>query len=367
MNVKTNKALKILTAPLGEGLTFFMLLLIMTSIMPACDYVKNGLLNYGAYAFLANLCLVYILTLILYSIKGKLAMYLRLSSIIVCGLYFAVELFCFYKFHRAINIDFIGILYGTNGDETKEFLQTFVDFNYVLLLSVCVLGISLSSYLFRKVRLHKYFQRVFLFFVAVSFLLCIRNVTVFKYDTFLGHICMLFNHEELPDLHKYCTFPKLVSDGRAYPQNVVLIIGESFSRCHSSLYGYGKQTNPRLAQLKRTSRLYVYDRISSPALNTVPAFKNFMSTWNPSSGKEWYVGVTIPEIAHLCGYKSYWISNQSKNGLWDNVVGLYADLCDNNYFVGEKSAGLDRKTYDEDVLPLLRNINGGVKISVLYI
>ena len=55
-----------------------------------------------------------------------------------------------------------------------------------------------------------------------------------------------------------------------------------------------------------------------------------MSTYKPEykDSIEWYKCITLPKTMQTAGYQTFWISNQSKIGLFDTGVGRYADLCD---------------------------------------
>ena len=64
---------------------------------------------------------------------------------------------------------------------------------------------------------------------------------------------------------------------------------------------------------------------------------------------------TLPGVARHAGYKTYWVSNQSKHGQNDNLVGVFADLCDEEGFVSNKFSGLNRWSKDNECLPILQS------------
>ena len=66
--------------------------------------------------------------------------------------------------------------------------------------------------------------------------------------------------------------------------NVVVVIGESFIRRHSSLYGYGLQTNPLLA---REPNLTVFSDVVSPVNATTMSFQYFMSMAQTDDTLKW--------------------------------------------------------------------------------
>ena len=66
---------------------------------------------------------------------------------------------------------------------------------------------------------------------------------------------------------------------------------------------------------------------------------------------EWYECTTLIEALQALGYQVNWISNQSKVGMHENIVGRFADLCDYQAFCGDKYSGsLRGKVLDEELL-----------------
>ena len=56
--------------------------------------------------------------------------------------------------------------------------------------------------------------------------------------------------------------------------NVVYVIGESYIKCHSQLYGYYLPTTPNLYQEKKKGNLFVFDNVVSPFNRTTLTMKN---------------------------------------------------------------------------------------------
>lgn len=57
--------------------------------------------------------------------------------------------------------------------------------------------------------------------------------------------------------------------------NIIVVIGESYNRHHSSLYGYGLDTNPLLS---KREGLLAFSDVISPINGTIVSFNDFMST-----------------------------------------------------------------------------------------
>lgn len=123
------------------------------------------------------------------------------------------------------------------------------------------------------------------------------------------------------------------------PEYVVIIIGESHARSHSSLYGYDKETNPLMGKLRDKGNLLVFENVESPATNTSNSFKYILNTYQKDKeGQEkWYKSVNLLEVLKKAGYHSVWLSNQARQGLYNNLSSAPAMLCDTAVFIREFS------------------------------
>lgn len=102
--------------------------------------------------------------------------------------------------------------------------------------------------------------------------------------------------------------------------NVVVVVGESFIRSHSQLYGYYLPTNPRLSAECDSGRLIVYDDVTTTANFTTPALRNMLNLNNLSAGEEWYEGVYFPLLMRLAGYEVYHYDNQTADMCADRGI-----------------------------------------------
>lgn len=94
--------------------------------------------------------------------------------------------------------------------------------------------------------------------------------------------------------------------------NVVLVIGESFIKAHSSLYGYGLDTNPRLMKEKSKGRLITFSDVVTPYSGTSSAIRNVMSCNSIGNGEKWCDSPYFPAIFKKAGYDVYFWDNQFK-------------------------------------------------------
>lgn len=347
--------LKYVLLPFEKHFGLLFLLFVLISAIDVYDLLEGSLYSYAIYILFHGYLTAYLICLIYSLIPFRVGRVFLGVVYFMVLLWFYIDLFCQMAYETRFNHDFAAIILQTNFSEMQEFIGFNVSPHFVILgLSSLIAFIYLFIYIKKRpLSLGLYFQYVALVGVIVAAFLFVRNPMVGN-DVLIGKVVSLFNVPSVPDLKEYLHNPDINSQGNK-PKNLVVIIGESFSKSHSSLYGYEKETNPKLNELSDKG-LYVYNNIVSPSTNTIPCFQAMMSTYRHEyeDSIQWYECLSLPEVVKVAGYNTCWVSNQSKVGFFDSVAGAYADLCDESYFVGDKFAGLDRKSYDGEIITLLK-------------
>ena len=109
--------------------------------------------------------------------------------------------------------------------------------------------------------------------------------------------------------------------------NIVLIIGESYNRHHSSQYGYTMPTTPRQQKLERQGRLVKYTDVVSPWNLTSFVFKLLFSMYSVGEKGEWCDYPLFPELFRKAGYHVTFITNQflpkAKEAVYDFSGGSF--------------------------------------------
>ena len=153
------------------------------------------------------------------------------------------------------------------------------------------------------------------------------------------------------------------------PTLVVVVIGESCNRNHMSLYGYGRETTPRL-QSRRD--ILVFDNVVSANSNTLYSVMNFLTNNNMEHHQPLDSCIHIFDVLHSSSYRSYWISNQSPIGLWENGVTNLVQNADVKAFVNVTSnssmestqiASFDQRLFD----PLQSALHDNAKHKVVFV
>lgn len=359
------KVLSLLSKPILDKPTYFIFFFILIGIPEICmgiyqEYLTVDRFNWAIINVTATIFLIsYIFSLLLLLLPSKIKSIYIYTTLILAIVHFIGSIFLIQMHGDVLNADIMSIILNSNKVEMMEYISMYVSVTYFLLLIVIFICILASYYLINKYVCSAKFNYILIgLILIVSFGLTIRR-PIYWGDLFPYKYIKGFNSQNaIPDLSEYVKDLDLFSFKNIRPKNFVLIIGESFSKYHSSLYGYNKNTNPLLSKYISDSLLYVYSDVISPATHTIECFQNIMSTYRSEfeDSIAWYECVTLIDILKKAEYETCWISNQSKRGINDNVPSRYAELCDTALFAGNKFAGAHRNTYDEEIIPLLKSL-----------
>ena len=158
----------------------------------------------------------------------------------------------------------------------------------------------------------------------------------------------------------------------AQNQVYVLVMGESTDRNHMQLYGYNRDTSPRLMAMK--DELYIYKDVITPFTHTQPALKANLTFAGTEFEKRYHEVFSILDVARAAGFRTSWISNQAPVGIWDNEVSVLAHTADETAYVnlsGDSNSAFFFTSPDERVLaPLRERLNrpeGGNQFIVVHL
>lgn len=358
------KILNWLLNPFKNDFNYLFLLFLLISTIDIYDLVKNHLISYAIYICSHGYITAYFLCLIGQNLPTKSYSIYKKIILIVAIVCFTIDVFCQIMYESRFSQDFATIIMQTNIIEIEEYVESYISAKHLFFIVAILFAFWGLYNIFKRLSIHFGNTVHYIAFIGVIIgtALTIRNPLIYN-DVFIGKIIKTFQTPSVPNLKDYLSNPHIISTKARKPQNIVMIIGESFSKSHSSLYGYSKETNPNLQTLVTDSSLFIYTDIKSPATNTIACFQAIMSTYKHEykDSIPWYQCTTLPEILHHSDYQTYWISNQSKIGLFDTVIGRYADLCNHSFFVGDKFAGMHRNNLDEEIIhlinPLLQRTN----------
>ena len=108
---------------------------------------------------------------------------------------------------------------------------------------------------------------------------------------------------------------------------IVLVIGESYNKHHSQLYGYNKATTPRQMALEAEGSLVKFTDVVSTWNLTSFVFKHMMSLYAVGDSGEWCDQPLFPEAFRKAGYHVTFVTNQfepkAKEAVYDFSGGFF--------------------------------------------
>lgn len=258
-----------------------------------------------------------------------------------------VDAYCQTHFESPINPQLFSLIIHTDAREASEFFATFVTFESLLkwrLLSLVLLSLLLPiSYVkiidnwFNRLK----FNRITGIIVASVILICviIEIKPFYRYTQLFGskvdiqeteglmfrqyhrematpmHRVILAYHSSqqskkaLAGIRNSTLSAKI--DGCTYKSpHIVLIIGESYNKHHSSLYGYRLMTTPLQQKRADDGELFVFNDVVTPWNITSNALLNIFSLWESDSKTKIAEYPLIPALFRQAGYSVSFYSNQ---------------------------------------------------------
>lgn len=114
----------------------------------------------------------------------------------------------------------------------------------------------------------------------------------------------------------------------------VVVIGESASKYHQGLYGYSRETNPLLNEIR--DELYIFDDVIAPHSHTNPVLAKVLTFANHENMDLLYLKPTLVEYMKSAGFKTFWLSNQEFSDQFSTMSSAIALQSDCFYFTFEK-------------------------------
>lgn len=332
-----NKAIQGLCKPVSSSFALYILLINLISNIVSVK-LYNNVIDVAFIVFLSAFT-AYIESSIYCFIKNAIVKKIYASVlIIVHNMLAIVEYFILVDFQKFINQDIIDILCDTNPVESSNFIATYLQPHVVLLyLVVCIVINVVLVILVRLLVKIRYKEISLILSVLGLFTVsyCVANFVRYKNGMNIPQLTTLSRlgyslycaHQRIvqtDEIRIVCEKEKVSQNIKKKP-TIIVIIGESFSVYHSSLYGYKKDTNPMLSQRAKDGGLYVFDN----AVTLWPATTASMCA--DFSLDSLGVGYTTMPMFPACFKK----------------VGYYTAMYDNQYFVEQGISFLSDKKLSE--------------------
>lgn len=359
--------LKICT-PIQTNLVFFLFLYILGITTTLVETIAFDF-KIPRFSFFSWIFDLYVLCVLLMIIPQRIRPYVKGLLAFVFYSFSVVEVFCVELFRAKISPDILTVITETNNQESSEFIDKYIGFGLLgtgvgLLFLVMVLHV-ISVILLPKIRhligligliqkdcIHVCVRLCVVCLVAVSSYFCFGSridiiglmfvedvddadnyVSNFSQNTpindFLFSVKMLqLSSQSLDVLAETQQYVTVDSCNFTSP-NIVLIIGESYIKDHSQLYGYSLPTTP--LQLGRTDsvingRLIPFSDVISPYNLTSRLFKNVFSLHSVEEKSDWSHYPLFPVLFRMAGYNVTFITNQFVQSINADIFNISGGL-----------------------------------------
>lgn len=225
----------------------------------------------------------------------KIRKYFEIACYSVIALITFIDVFLYVNFGIVIDETVFSILEGTNIDECKDFIQTYANWKTFLAIALLSAFYALTFYLTSFINKT---QTTYIGAVVLILLICsVAKLSSSVYTTvrygFGGHLAAYSTYSRIArSCVVYTNITKetdrLIDNLQKWQaedlkqttvecDKMAVIIGESYSRYHSQLYGYDKDTSPLLMEKVQSGDLIVYTDVITPINDTERAFRAIYS------------------------------------------------------------------------------------------
>lgn len=246
-----------------------------------------------------------------------------------------IQFYCELLIKDEVNQFHLMLIANTNINESFEFLSTFTDSIFILIAAGIAVLAVLAYWLMKRVK-----SMTFKNIVTVVSICSLFATTFFGIwdDCGIGRavdaVISILKTKSY-DLNESQPQYEVCGTSRLHP-NIILIIGESFDKYHSSLYGYDKDTNPLLSDRMSDSTMVLFQHVESPAPITPLSIRVMLSLADRYDDELWFENPVLPTALAKCGYRTMWLSNQSGVFMFDSCVNAFAQQCDSVDFVSSR-------------------------------
>ncbi|WP_127844326.1 sulfatase-like hydrolase/transferase [Psychroflexus aestuariivivens] len=257
-------------------------------------------------------------------------------SLLILSIFSFLKISFYHLFQTKLDVSALYVIFETNQKESTGFLSTYVDGFIVFTVLILILNFVFALKFNHKHNTkYRRFQLKFKNLGIATFCLFTAfasyqfiQIKIKKYNLlYLAEDAIVSYHQIQNNFQTELTAsenPNLNVKATDKSQTLVLVIGESTSAKHMSIYGYYRPTNPKLTEL--SDELIVFEDVISPAAHTIPAL-NALLTFECENGL-----ASIIQLANQAGFKTYWISAQQPIGMNDTLVTAIAKAADKTEF-----------------------------------
>lgn len=364
LKILSNFAIIVLE-PIKKNALFFIFMYLLGVVTIFVEVIVLGY-KLPLFNFLSLFFDIYMLCLFLMIVPRGIVAFFTIIFSLIAYLLSIVNAFCVEHFFAKIGLEILNVILETNPRESSEFIEKYINIGvlwsgtgiiFLLMLShlLCARFISFRGCCYSQ--LFSRFFNVLLFLILVtSIYFClssridvVRLMMASKMEDIDNFVS---NHSQNTPINNLLFSIKMrymankglsvladsqdkvsVVDCQYASDNIILVIGESYIKCHSQLYGYKKLTTP--LQMERTNLsdkgcIVPFTDVVSPSNLTSTVFKNVFSLHSIEEKSDWIDAPLFPVFFRNAGYKVFFMTNQFVQSLNTDIFNISGGLFLNN-------------------------------------
>ena len=245
-----------------------------------------------------------------------ISIYIEYFLLFIFIILFAIETFAFLQFNQRMSPLIMSLILQTDWNEIRNFFVTFV-FNLTGMMGLAIFVIITLTYISLSKKWKKT-KRSFNYFIGVVLL----AVTLYSfYITYNTAIAMESNSsfnsvyqfaysfyqvnkhkgsvDDIFEANRKIIITKVPRESPV----IICVIGESFIKRHSNLYGYTLNTNPFLQTERDKGNLFVFNDVVTPFPSTNANMEMIFSIKSSNDSTIWADQPLFPAVFKKAGFK----------------------------------------------------------------
>jgi len=276
-----------------------------------------------------------------------------ISYIVAISVYSIPLFFIIYalNYDTPVTKDILYAVFQSNTEESMEYISDFIALKYILLFIFITAFIGFILYQQEKKETQKIEKSLLIFLILIFLSISLLQFTSLRLPAFLISGFEKYNYE-LTQFKKIQAKRKtgeitFKASKNKQGETYVIMIGESLNKKHMGIYGYMRDTTPLLSKMNKEGKLNIFNNVYSNHTHTGPVLRQALTEANQYNHKNYYNSLSIIDVLKQANVETYWITNQTIYGPWDNTVSVIGKSADHLITIN-KSIGKQTKTQKLD-------------------
>ena len=231
-------------------------------------------------------------------------------------------------------------IFATNPEEAFGLLSMFQAWQWTVIIGFLAISLTLFILAIKENRESTHHLRSTIALVGIACLCLIPGIRynvpcINLYNSYRGYRAELKMAQQF--LSNRQDISGLVADEfKENKATIVVIIGESLTRSHCSLYGYCRPTTPKL---DLRNDIVVYQDVVAPDFMTQTVLQKVLTFADEEHPEARWNSPTLPELLNAAGWHTYWYDpyegRKNTSNTMPTSFSSIAKLCTSYYLCGE--------------------------------